>query len=534
MIRLAPRPGKGLRSSLSGGWNRWACSMLQSGYCGEALLMSTSAKEERPPASTLVKGAKGGAVALAGQAAQLVIQFVGTVVLARLLSPEDFGVFAMLVVFLGIGELIRDFGMPTAALQAKSLSEQQASNVFWVTAALSTAVAVLLVLAMPLIVALYDQPKLALIGPVMAGVLVVNGLQAQYSVRLARQMRFSTVTAIAVTARLTGLGAGIVAALLGAGYWALVIQAAAVAITTLVSSVAVTRWLPQRPRRGHDSMPLLHTGMANGAANLLGYAADNADNLMIGAMWGAGPLGLYNRAFQLFMSAVMSFFNPLTSVVVPTANRAIAEGRRAEDILARAQTALCGPAIWLLLVTAATAEYLIPLLLGEQWKDAVPLLQILALGGAFKALSQTNYWAYLVEQQSKQLLLSNLVTKPIQIAFIVAAAFHSVEAVAWAFSLGRAITWPINIIWLWKTTGQDPVRFGANGMRLVGSALAGFGAAAWLYNAVAFSSPWLAVLAGGVLSTLMFLAVAVLLPGGRREAVDAAMLARMIFSRTRQ
>src|SRR5690606_36313262 len=130
--------------------------------------------------STLAQGARGGAVALAGQVAQLVIQFVGAVVLARLLSPEDFGIFAMLTVFLGIGALIRDFGMPTAALQARNLSEQQASNVFWVTAALSTAVAAVLALASPLIVALYDQPRLGLIAPVMAGVLIVNGLQAQY------------------------------------------------------------------------------------------------------------------------------------------------------------------------------------------------------------------------------------------------------------------------------------------------------------------------------------------------------------------
>jgi PST family polysaccharide transporter len=486
---------------------------------------------EHQPANTLVRGARGGAMALTGQAIQLVINFAGAVVLARLLSPEDFGIFAMLTVFLGIGELIRDFGMPTAALQAKNLTEQQASNVFWVTAALSTAVAALLLLATPLIVSLYDQPRLGLIAPVMAGVLVISGLQAQYKVRLSREMRFSAVTAITVAARFAGLSAGILAAVLGAGYWALVIQAATLAVTTLISSMIVTRWLPQRPRRGCGSMPLLRTGGANGAASLLGYTADNADNIMLGAIWGAGPLGQYNRAFQLFMSAVMSFFNPLTSVVVPTANRAVAEGRRVDDILARTQTALCGCAIWLLLVTAATAEYLVPALLGEQWKETTRLLQILAIGGAFKALSQTNYWAYLIEQQSKQLLLSNLVTKPLQIVFVVVAAFHSVEAVAWAFSLGRAITWPINVMWLWKTAGQNPVRFGANGVRLVGSGLAGFASTAWLYNIAGFSSPWLAIVAGAALSSLAFLVTAVLLPGGRREVSDAMALGRMMFIR---
>jgi len=482
----------------------------------------------------LTRGAKGGAVALAGQAAQLVIQFIGSVVLARLLSPDDFGIFAMLTVFLGIGELIRDFGMPTAALQARNLSEQQASNVFWVTAALSTTVAVLLLLATPLIVELYDQPRLGSIAPAMAGVLIINGLQAQYRVRLARQMQFTAVTVITVAARLAGLGTGVAGAILGAGYWALVIQAATVAAVSLVSSVIVARWLPQRPSRGSGSMSLLRTGMANGAANLLGYVADNTDNLMLGAVWGAGPLGQYNRAFQLFMSSVMSFFNPLTQVVVPTVNRAITEGRRGDEILARMQTALCGGAIWLLLVTSATAQYLVPTLLGEQWNQTIVLLQILAIGGAFKALSQTNYWAYLIEQQSKQLLISNLVTKPLQIVLVVVAAFHSVEAVAWAFSLGRAITWPINVIWLWKTAGQDPVRFGANGMRLVTAALAGFVATVGLYHVAGFSSPWLAIGTGAALSSLVFLVVAVLLPGGRREAMDAVTLIRMILRRKQQ
>lgn len=479
--------------------------------------------------NTLVQGARGGAVALSGQVAQMGISFAGSVVLARLLSPEDFGIFAMLTVFLGIGELIRDFGMPTAALQAKNLSEQQASNVFWVTAVLSTAVAVLLLLATPLIVALYNQPRLGLIAPAMAGVLIINGMQAQYRVRLARQMRFKALTGIPVASRFVGLGSGIVGAALGAGYWALVIQAAMTAGITLVSSVLATRWLPLRPRRASGSMPLLRAGMANGAANMLGYAADNADNLMLGAMWGAGSLGHYNRAFQLFMSAVMSFFSPLTSVVVPTANRAIAEGRRAQDILARTQTALCGGAIWLLLVTAATAPYLVPLLLGDQWGQTIPLLQILAVGGAFKALSQTNYWAYLIEQQSKQLLLSNLVTKPMQIVLVVVAAFHSVEAVAWAYSIGRALTWPINVIWLWKTAKQNPVLFGLNGARLVLAGVAGFVATLWLYEKVTFDSAWFAIAVGAVLSSIVFVVTTILLPGGRQEAVGVWGAAQTFF-----
>lgn len=481
---------------------------------------------------TLSRGAKGGAVTLAGRFGQLLIRFVGAVVLARLLSPEDFGLFAMLTFFIGIGELIRDFGMPTAALQARNLSEQQASNVFWVTAGLSTGVAGLLVMSTPLIVRLYDEPKLGLIAPVMAAVLVINGLQAQYKVRLARQMRFKADASTTLISQAAGLVTGIASALLGAEYWALVIQAVTTAIVTLLASLILTRWVPQRPRRGHGSMPLLRTGTANGFSNLLGFTADNTDSLMLGTVWGAGPLGLYNRAYQLFMTSVMSFFSPLTSVIVPTANRAIAEGRQGQDILARAQTVLCGAAIWLLLVTSAVADYLIPLLLGSQWHQTIPLLQILAIGGAFKALSQTNYWAYLIEQQSRQLLFSNMVTKPLQIIFVVVAAFHSIEAVAWGFTLGRAVSWPINLVWLRKTANQDPWRFGLNGLRLLIAAGIAFAATITLYNLVNFSSSMLAILVGGGVSTAVYLFAAIAMPGGRREASDTISLIRVIFERS--
>lgn len=483
---------------------------------------------------TLVRGARGGAINLLGQFLGLGIQFVGMVVIARLLSPSDFGLIAMVAVFVGIGQLIRDFGMPTAALQARSLTDQQQSNVFWVSAALSSVVALVLVALTPLIVMMYGEGQLWTIVPALAGVLVLSGLQAQFRVRLAREMRFNVTVVIDVVARLLGIVAAVPAALAGWGPWALVVQQLATAVFTLVPVVAAARWRPSRPRRGSDSMELVRVGTHNGFANMLGYAADNADSLMIGIVSGSTSLGLYNRAFQLFMTPVMSFFSPLTNVVVPTANKAVSEGRSASEILERAQTILCGTAIGLLLMTSATAEWLVPLLLGEQWDEAVPLLQILAIGGAFKALSQTNYWAYLVEHQSRELLRSNLVTKPIQIALVVGAAFIGVEAVAWAFAIGRAVTWPINLLWLQRASGQSAWRFGSNGMRFVVAAGVSFGLTLGVVRSLDLDSPWMSVLWGVVLSCGAYLVVLALLPGGRRELIGSARAVRAVISRGRE
>lgn len=480
---------------------------------------------------TLERGARGGALSLLGQGLGMLIQLVGTIVLARLLTPSDFGLIAMVAVFIGIGQLVRDFGMPTAALQARSLTDQQQSNVFWVTVALSSMVSVVLVVLSPLIALMYQEDRLVGILPALAGVLLLSGLQAQFRVRLARAMRFTILVVIDVTAKLAGLGVAVITAIVGWGYWALVMQQVGTVLVTLGATVWASWWLPGRPRRGAGSKNLVRSGAHNGIANAVSYAADNVDSLMIGLLWGSAPLGLYNRAFQLFLSPVMAFFSPLTSVVVPTANRAVTEGRSASDILARIQTALCGSSIGLLLVTAVTADWLVPLLLGEQWHDTVPLLQILAIGGAFKALSQTNYWAYLIEQQSRQYMLSSLITRPVMILLVVVAAFFGVKWVAWAFVVGRAITWPFNLVWLQRCSGLSARKFGANGMRFVLSAALAYGLARWALGTLVLSSPWLNLLVGALLAASVYLAAAVALPGGRSEVIGATRLVRAVVRR---
>lgn len=466
---------------------------------------------------SLSRGARGAGATILGQIATMGIQFLGIVILSRLLAPEDFGLIAMVAVFMGVGELLRDFGMPTAALQSRTLSNQQASNVFWVTGTLSFAVALTLALATPLIVKLYDEPRLTAIIPVLAVVLLLNGLQAQYQVRLARSMRFAALAANTVVARFSGLAVGILGAVVGWGYWALVAQLLTQAIILLIGSGVLTRWLPSLPRRGSDSLQLMRSGAHFGGAQVLTFAADNVDTLMIGAVWGAAPLGQYNRAFQLFTMPITAIFSPLTNVVVPTINRAVSEGRSASAVLLRIQSAVCGLSIWLLLITAATAPSLIPLILGDQWSDTIPLIQILAVGGAFKALSQTNYWAYIVHHQSKQLLLSNIVTKPLQVILIVVAAFISVDAVAWAYVIGRAVTWPINLAWLWRSAGQNPVSFGLNGVRLLIAAAVGFGVTTTILGAVNLSSAILEVALGALVATIAYFTVILVTPGGLRE-----------------
>lgn len=477
------------------------------------------------------RGARGAGVTVVGQGATMAVQFVGAIILSRLLTPSDYGLIAMVTVFMTLGNLIRDFGMPLAALQARELSGKQATNIFWVTAGLSGTATIVLAAATPLIVMLYDEPRLSVIVPSMAGILLITGLQAQFQVRLARQMRFKALALSTFASACLGISAGIVGALLGWGYWSLVAQQTTAAVVLLVFNVIQSRWLPGLPRREPGTGRLIRSGRHFGFAQIFSYAADNADTFVIGARYSSDDLGEYNRAFQLFMQPLMSMFGPLTKVVVPAINRAVQEGRSSSELLVKLQSTVSGVATWVLVVTAATADWLIPLLIGEQWTGTVRILQILALGGIMRTLSQVNYWAFIIEQKSKELLISNLFTKPFQVVLMIAGALISVEAVAWGFVIGRVVTWPFNVWWLKRSAGINAKVFALNGARIVLSAGASFFLTYFFLVWLDLPSRLGAVAVGVVVCTFVYFGLLASTSRGRRELVTGVRLMRRIVGR---
>ncbi|KQM82773.1 hypothetical protein ASE68_05440 [Agromyces sp. Leaf222] len=458
----------------------------------------------------------------------MLVQLVSVITLSRLLTPEDFGLVAMVVVFMTLADLIRDFGLSGAALQAKQLSQQQASNLFWASWGLGAISAVVLVAATPLIVRLYDEPRLAQIIPAMALTLFISGAQAQLQVQLARRLKFTLLAASAFASSVVGLGVAVVAALNGWGYWALVIQPVVAAFTLLLIQSIGAHWLPSLPRRGHGSAHLFRSGAQLGAAYLLTWSASNVDSLLIGARWGATSLGYYNRAFQLTATLVGGLLGPLTKVAVPLLNEYSLAGKRPADALLRMQFLLAGPVCVLMVMLALTAPSLIPLVLGPQWAPAVPLVQILALGECIHVLSVISFWGFLAEGLSKQLLYYNLVTKPIAVSLVVVAAPLGVHWVAWAYVSGLAVSWPINLAWLSRTSNYEGRRFLVGGLRVLATAGTTYGLLWLALRGWAGSQSWWFVLTGAAGAVLLFVALTAAFPSGRRDLVRVSQVIKSL------
>jgi PST family polysaccharide transporter len=471
------------------------------------------------PASLGRTAAGGALVAMGGQLAKIVVQFGGVILLARLLTPRDYGLVTMVLAIVGVGEVLRDFGLSSAAIQAKQLSRAQRDNLFWINTAIGFVLALAVFLAAGRIAAFYDEPLLRGVAQAIALTFLLNGLTTQYRAHLTRELRFKGLTAAEVGGQLAGLAIAIALALAGHGYWALVVQQIVQAAMILAVMVAAARWLPGLPKREGEVRGFLRFGGNVMASQMLAWFSSNVGQILIGNSLGAAPLGLYNRAFALVAMPLTQLNAPATSVALPVLSRLHDDPARYAAFLLRGQAALMHFLIAVFAFACAQAGPLIVLALGAQWTEAVPMFQALAVGAVFQSAGYAAYWVFMSKGLTASQLRYAVVSRTLVIACIGFGAQWGALGVAAGYAVGSALSWPLSLWWLGRIS-DAPVRgMGSIGMRaIVGYALCGVASYA---ASVQWAGPLPARLVlGAFTGAAVFAAVCALWPAFRRDVAD--------------
>lgn len=409
--------------------------------------MVEPAGEQRQPGQPGLSAlaAHGAAVTIVAQMTRIAVQVVSVVILARLLTPEDYGLLAMVLAIIGVGEIIRDFGLSSAAIQAPDLSRVQRDNLFWINSAIGLVLAAAVFSGAPVLAALFGESELIPIAQVLASTFIFNGLATQYRANLTRDLQFVKLAVTDVVAPVIALIVAIAAAVAGAGYWALVVQQITQVVVLLCFVVVFGRWLPRLPRRTAPMSGLLRFGWNIVASQLVGYLSNNVDTLLIGIRFGAAPLGLYNRGFQLLMTPLNQIRSPLTTVALPVLSRLRDDDNRFSDFVARGQIALGYSLVAVLGLVISAAEPISAVFLGDQWLSVAPILRLLAIGAIFQTLAFVGYWVYLSRGLTGYLFRYSLVSAAIKVTCIVVGSTWGVVGVAAGYALAAAIEWPISI-----------------------------------------------------------------------------------------
>lgn len=475
---------------------------------------------DSPPQSTVGLGraaGRGAATTLSGQLIRIGVQLTGIIILGHLLSPSDYGLIASVMAIIGIGEVFRDFGLSSAAIQSRELSRNQKDNLFWINALIGLVLTSAALLCSPLIAGLYGDDRLGPLTQVLAFTFLLNGLATQFRADLNRNFRFFALTTSEIGAQVGGLVVGIVMALNGYGYWSLAGQQVSQGLLMLVILIPVTRWFPRGFHRGTETMHFVRFGSNVFGTQLLGYASRNVDSVVIGATLGPGPLGLYNRAFQLLLLPLNQINAPSTRVALPVLSRLQDDKDRYAQFITLGQRVMLHLVTFILAFAAAQATPIIAITLGRQWLGSAPIFQILSVAGFFQAAGYATYWVFLSKGLMRQNLYFSLVSRPLLIGLVLLGSLWGVHGVAAAYSIGMGISWPLSLWWIHRVSDAPAGRMFVAGVRaIVGyglAAVASYASTLWVPSSQPVVS--LAVGFGALIATVAF--VALIWPAFRRD-----------------
>lgn len=478
------------------------------------------------------RAVRGATITVVGQVGRVLVQTLSVVVLARLLSPNDYGLFAMVMAVAGIAEIFRDFGLSQAAVQAKTLSDGQRDVLFWINSGIGAVLAALVFGGAWLIAGFFRHPELVPLIQGLSVIFLLNGIATQFRAGLTRSLRFMALVVIDFVSTLAGLATAIGLAFAGFGVWSLVFQIMVQSLVILIASAACCHWRPGWPRRGTEIRGLLRFGWHMVATQMVTYVGNNADTVTIGLVFGAAPLGTYNRPYQLVMNVANQLRAPISNVAIPVMSRLQDSGYRYWEFARVGQLALGYTLVAALALATGAAVPITELLLGHAWLDSAPILSMLSAAAIFQTLGYFGYWIYVSKGITKALFNFNLVSVAVKVSFLVGGAFWGVNGVAAGYLLSTLLNWPLSLLWIARSVENVPIRvFVVGFLRMSALAALGAGGAFLATLWTAQQGAWAQTFAA--LGMVVFVyGVSLVVPAVRRDVADLVSAAAKFRHKT--
>jgi O-antigen/teichoic acid export membrane protein len=402
------------------------------------------------------KSVRGGMITLTTQALTFVVQTGSTVVLARLLSPKDYGLQGMVLAVTGVLGLFRDGGLGLAVVQREEVTHEQLSTVFWINVTIGAALTVLTLALAPVLVVFYKEPRLLWITFATASSFLLSGIATVHGAFLVRDMRFATLAKIGVSSLLLSTAVGLGMAALGCGYWSLVMMALSGSAIGSCGYWLSVPWRPGRPSRKCGIRSMLHFGGTVTLNNLVVYLGYNAEKVLLGRFWGADALGLYGRAYQLINLPLQQLHSSMYSVAFPALSRIQNDHQRLCSTFLKGYSVALSLTIPVMISSILFADEVIRLVLGPKWISAVPILRL--LGPTILAFGLINPFGWFLMATGRQVRSLNmaLVIAPTVILGILLGLRRGPAGVALGYSVAMTVLIVPLIAWAIKGTGIRP------------------------------------------------------------------------------
>jgi O-antigen/teichoic acid export membrane protein len=380
------------------------------------------------------KTIRGGFARFSAQAANLVVSTGSLMVMARILGPQEYGLVGMVTGFTGILVLFRDFGLSAAAIQRPTISDEEASTLFWINMLIGAGLTLLTVTMAPVIAGFYHDSRLLGVTVVTAFGFLFNAAGVQHGVHLQRQMRFTALAVIYTVAAMVSAAIGIGTALSGLDYWALVANSLSSPLAITVGCWIAASWIPGRPHRLAGVSSMMRFGGTITLNGLVAYIAYNVDKILLGRFCGADALGIYGRAYGLINIPTGTLNAAAGEVTFSALSRLQDEPTRLRNYFLKAYSLVLAITLPLTIAFALFSDDVIFVILGPKWNAATPILRLLApTVVTFAVVNPVGWLMYSVGLVKRSLKLA-LVFAPLIITGYVLGLPYGPKGVALGYS----------------------------------------------------------------------------------------------------
>lgn len=387
------------------------------------------------------------------------IAFISNIVLARLLSPDDYGCIGMLAIFITMSNTFVDGGFGSALIQKKEPTQRDYSTIFWWNLFLSIVIYGILYLGAPFVAQFYRTPLLSSVLRVQGVILIINALNIIQSNQLRKRLNFRKLAVINIISQLVGVCVAIVTAWHGWGVWALVAQQIVASSMTSILLWTLNRWLPDLVFSMESFKQLFGFGSFILCSNLINTFCNNVQGLLIGRFFTSATMGYYTQARKLEEVASHSFSTVVDQVSYPILSKFQSDNAAMQSVLYKLTTALAYVTFPLMLVLILVAEPLITLLYGDKWLPCVPYFQILCVAGIASCLQVTYYYAVASKGESKELFIWTIIKRGAALIVLVAGMYiWKIEGLLWASAIGAWLILFANAYLASKHTGYTLIK----------------------------------------------------------------------------
>lgn len=434
-----------------------------------------------------------------------IISFLSNLVLARLLSPDDYGCIGLLAIFIAISNVFITGGFVSALIQKKDAIDIDYTTAFWWNIAISVLFYCGLFFAAPHVASFYHMPSLTSILRVLGLLLIISGFSVVQNTILRKNFQFDKLARIDIVSAIISITISIALALHGWGVWSLVAQQLVARFCRCVFLWYGTTWHPTLAFSIPSFRQMFSYGSFLLMSELLNSLVDNLQGLLIGRRYSASDMGYYAQAKKLEEIPTTTISYLVGNVTFPLYSQIQNDKARLRNAVKKSMGMMNFINFPLMMLLIVIAKPLLLTLYSEKWLCSVEYFQILCLAGLVNCMQSVNYQVVAAVGRSKALFKWNVAKRLVGIVLMLTGSMFGVEGILWGMVAGFYFTYVVNAVLATKSTGYSIFRQLKDSVPLLGiCAVSDFAAVAvgnlQLYNVVVML---LQVLAFGVAYLLL-------------------------------